>query len=59
QQLKQTMSTGHIHRLSTSSTSYISSMSIDDIHILSISPASSISTTMSIDDIQILSTCPV
>ncbi|CAF3550871.1 unnamed protein product [Rotaria sp. Silwood1] len=53
------MSTEHIHRLSTSSTSSISSMSIDDIHILSISPASSISTTMSIDDIQILSTSPV
>ncbi|CAF4106232.1 unnamed protein product, partial [Rotaria sordida] len=52
------MSTEHIHHLSTPSTSSISSMSIDDIHILSISPASSISTTMSIDDIQILSSSP-
>ncbi|CAF5068124.1 unnamed protein product, partial [Rotaria sp. Silwood1] len=39
------MSTEHIHRLSTSSTSSISSMSIDDIHILSTSPASSTSTS--------------
>ncbi|CAF4758103.1 unnamed protein product, partial [Rotaria sp. Silwood2] len=40
------MSTEHIHRLSTSSTSSISAtMSIDDIHILSTSPASSTSTS--------------
>ncbi|CAF3706310.1 unnamed protein product [Rotaria sp. Silwood1] len=39
------MSPEHIHRLSTSSTSSISSMSIDDIQISSTSPASSTSTS--------------
>ena len=52
------MSTEHSHHLSTSSSCISSTMSIEDIQILSTSSATSIATTMSIDDIQILSTSP-